>query len=59
MTPDEKKVRLLKSDANIFMLAYELEGGRDLQLLRHSIDSLRQAQLLQAKSDEQNTERGL
>lgn len=58
MTPDEKKVRLLKSDANIFMLAYELEGGRDLQLLRHSIDSSRQAQLLQAKIDEQNTERG-
>ncbi len=59
MTSDEKKVRLLKSDANIFMLAYELEGGRDLQLLRHSIDSSRQAQLLQAKIDEQNTERGL
>ncbi len=59
MTPDEKKVRMLKSDANIFMLAYELEGGRDLQLLRHSIDSSRQAQLLQAKIDEQNTERGL
>lgn len=59
MTPDEKKVRVLKSDANIFMLAYELEGGRDLQLLRHSIDSSRQAQLLQAKIDEQNTERGL
>lgn len=58
MTPDEKKVRMLKSDANIFMLAYELEGGRDLQLLRHSIDSSRQAQLLQAKIDEQNTERG-
>lgn len=58
MTPDEKKVRVLKSDANIFMLAYELEGGRDLQLLRHSIDSSRQAQLLQAKIDEQNTERG-
>ena len=58
MTPDERKVRMLKSDANIFMLAYELEGGRDLQLLRHSIDSSRQAQLLQAKIDEQNTERG-
>lgn len=59
MMPEEKKVHSLKNDAILFMLVYELGDCRDLQLLRHSIDSLRQADLIQAKIDEQNIERGL
>lgn len=55
----EEKIRHLRNDANIFILAYELGGGRDLQLLRHCIESSRQADLLQQKIDEQNNQWGL
>ncbi len=43
------KIRKLKNEANLFMLAYELSDGRDLQLLRHSVDSLCKADILEKR----------
>lgn len=45
------KIRKLKDEANLFMLAYELTDGKDLQLLRHSVDSLCKADILEKNFD--------
>lgn len=41
------KIQRLKDDATLFLLAYELGDGKDLNLVRHSVDSLRQAEKLE------------
>lgn len=41
------KIRKLKDEATLFLLAYELGDGKDLNLLRHSVDSLKQAEKLE------------
>lgn len=47
------KVRKLKNEANLFMLVYELGDGKDLQLLRHSVDSLCKAEKLEKEENQE------
>ena len=50
------KVRKLKDEANLFLLVYELGDGKDLNLLRHSVDSLKQAEKLEDLSKGEDKE---
>lgn len=59
MDREEKQIKKLMSDASIFLLAYELGGGKDLDLVRHSVDSRLQADKLKAKLAQEEQDRGL
>ena len=59
MDREEKQIKKLMSDASIFLLAYELVGGKDLDLVRHSVDSRLQADKLKAKLAQDEQDRGL
>ena len=59
MDREEKQIKKLMSDASIFLLAYELGGGKDLGLVRHSVDSRLQADKLKAKLAQEEQDRGL
>ena len=59
MDREEKQIKELMDDSSIFLLAYELGGGKDLNLVRHSVDSRLQADKLKAKLAQEEQDRGL
>lgn len=52
---DEERLELLVSDAILFMAVYEVL--KDIDLLRHSIDSMRQAEGLRVRLAEEDAEK--
>lgn len=52
---DEERLELLVSDAILFMVVYEV--WKDIDLLRHSIDSMRQAEEIRVKLAEEDAEK--
>lgn len=52
---DEERLELLVSDAILFMAVYEV--WKDIDLLRHSIDSMRQAEELRVRLAEEDAEK--
>ena len=52
---DEERLELLVSDAILFMAVYEVL--KDIGLLRHSIDSMRQAEEIRVKLAEEDAEK--
>lgn len=52
---DEERLELLVSDAILFMAVYEV--WKDIDLLRHSIDSMRQAEEIRARLAEEDAEK--
>ena len=52
---DEERLELLVSDAILFMAVYEV--WKDIGLLRHSIDSMRQAEEIRVKLAEEDAEK--
>ena len=52
---DEERLELLISDAILFMAVYEV--WKDINLLRHSIDSMRQAEEIRVKLAEEDAEK--
>ena len=52
---DEERLELLVSDAILFMAVYEV--WKDIDLLRHSIDSLRQAEEIRVRLAEEDAEK--
>lgn len=52
---DEERLELLVSDAILFMAVYEVL--KDIDLLRHSIDSVRQAEGLRVRLAEEDAEK--
>lgn len=52
---DEERLELLVSDAILFMAVYEV--WKDIDLLRHSIDSMRQAEEIRVKLAEEDAEK--
>lgn len=52
---DEERLELLVSDAILFMAVYEVL--KDIDLLRHSIDSMRQAEEIRVKLAEEDAEK--
>lgn len=52
---DEERLELLVSDAILFMAVYEVL--KDIDLLRHSIDSMRQAEELRVRLAEEDAEK--
>ena len=52
---DEERLELLVSDAILFMAVYEV--WKDIGLLRHSIDSMRQAEEIRVRLAEEDAEK--
>ncbi len=52
---DEEGLELLVSDAILFMAVYEV--WKDIGLLRHSIDSMRQAEEIRVRLAEEEAEK--
>lgn len=52
---DEERLELLVSDAILFMAVYKVL--KDIGLLRHSIDSMRQAEEIRVKLAEEDAEK--
>ncbi len=52
---DEERLELLVSDAILFMVVYEVL--KDIGLLRHSIDSMRQAEEIRVRLAEEDAEK--
>lgn len=52
---DEERLELLVSDAILFMAVYEVL--KDIDLLRHSIDSMRQAEKIRVRLAEEDAEK--
>lgn len=52
---DEERLELLVSDAILFMSVYEVL--KDIDLLRHSIDSMRQAEEIRVRLAEEDAEK--
>lgn len=52
---DEERLELLVSDAILFMAVYEV--WKDIGLLRHSIDSMRQAEEIRVRLAEEEAEK--
>lgn len=52
---DEERLELLVSDAILFMAVYEV--WKDIDLLRHSIDSMRQAEEIRVRLAEEDAEK--
>lgn len=52
---DEERLELLVSDAILFMTVYEVL--KDIDLLRHSIDSMRQAEEIRVRLAEEDAEK--
>ena len=52
---DEERLELLVSDAILFMAVYEV--WKDIGLLRHSIDSMRQAEKIRVRLAEEDAEK--
>ncbi len=52
---DEERLELLVSDAILFMAVYEVL--KDIDLLRHSIDSMRQAEEIRVRLAEEDAEK--
>lgn len=52
---DEERLELLVSDAILFMAVYEV--WKDIDLLRHSIDSMRQAEEIRVRRAEEDAEK--
>lgn len=52
---DEERLELLVSDAILFMAVYAV--WKDIDLLRHSIDSMRQAEEIRVKLAEEDAEK--
>lgn len=52
---DEERLEILVSDAILFMAVYEVL--KDIDLLRHSIDSMRQAEEIRVKLAEEDAEK--
>ena len=52
---DEERLELLVSDAILFMAVYEV--WKDIDLLRHSIDSMRQAEEIRVRLAEEEAEK--
>ncbi len=52
---DEERLELLVSDAILFMAVYAV--WKDIGLLRHSIDSMRQAEEIRVKLAEEDAEK--
>lgn len=52
---DEERLELIVSDAILFMAVYEV--WKDIDLLRHSIDSMRQAEEIRVRLAEEDAEK--
>lgn len=52
---DEERLELLVSDAILFMAVYAV--WKDIDLLRHSIDSMRQAEEIRVRLAEEDAEK--
>ena len=52
---DEERLELLVSDAILFMAVYAV--WKDIDLLRHSIDSMRQAEEIRVRLAEEEAEK--
>lgn len=52
---DEERLELLVSDAILFMAVYEV--WKDIDLLRHSIDSMRQAEEIRVRLAKEDAEK--